>query len=76
MPLYAAITEDGFGLTSAVVLSIRGHWLFGTLVQNLFSVAGPKQRADVNQMLMQPFVNYNLRQVAESEELFTSGNSP
>ena len=46
---------------TAVVLSIRGHWLFGTLVQNLFSVAGPKQRAEVNQMLMQPFVNYNLR---------------
>ena len=46
---------------TAVVLSIRGHWLFGALVQNLFSVAGPKARADVNQMLMQPFVNYNLR---------------
>jgi hypothetical protein len=31
------------------------------LVQNLFSVAGPSQRPDVNQMLMQPFVNYNLK---------------
>ena len=46
---------------TVVVLRSHGHWLFGTLVQNLFSVAGPKERADVNQMLMQPFVNYNLR---------------
>jgi hypothetical protein len=46
---------------TVVVLRSQGHWLFGTLVQNLFSVAGPSARADVNQMLMQPFVNYNLR---------------
>lgn len=46
---------------TVVVLRIQGHWLFGTLVQNLFSVAGPTPRADVNQMLMQPFANYNLR---------------
>jgi hypothetical protein len=45
---------------TAVALTIQGHWLFGTLVQNLFSVAGPRERSDVNQMLMQPFVNYNL----------------
>jgi hypothetical protein len=46
---------------TVVVLRSQGHWLFGTLVQNLFSVAGPTARPDVNQMLMQPFVNYNLR---------------
>jgi hypothetical protein len=46
---------------TAVVLSIKGHWLFGALVQNLFSVAGPHERSDVDQMLMQPFVNYNMR---------------
>jgi hypothetical protein len=46
---------------TVVVLRIQGHWLFGTLVNNLFSVAGPSARRDVNQMLMQPFVNYNLR---------------
>jgi hypothetical protein len=45
---------------TVVVLRIQGHWLFGSLVQNLFSVAGPSARKDVNQMLMQPFVNYNL----------------
>jgi hypothetical protein len=60
-------TEDILGTEktsigpTAVALSIQGHWLFGTLVQNLFSVAGPRERPDVNQMLMQPFVNYNLR---------------
>src|SRR6202162_5399627 len=46
---------------NVVVLRSQGHWLFGTLVQNLFSVAGPSSRADVNQMLLQPFVNYNLK---------------
>jgi hypothetical protein len=46
---------------SAVVLRSQGHWLFGTLVQNLFSVAGPSARPTVNQMLVQPFVNYNMR---------------
>jgi hypothetical protein len=45
---------------TVVVLRIQGHWLFGSLMQNLFSVAGPSARKDVNQMLMQPFVNYNL----------------
>jgi hypothetical protein len=46
---------------TVVALRSQGHWLYGALVQNLFSVAGPKERADVNQFLMQPFVNYNLR---------------
>jgi hypothetical protein len=46
---------------SVVVLRSHGHWLFGSLVQNLFSVAGPSGRSDVNQMLIQPFVNYNIR---------------
>jgi hypothetical protein len=45
---------------TVVVLRIQGHWLFGSLAQNLFSVAGPSGRPDVNQMLLQPFVNYNL----------------
>jgi hypothetical protein len=45
---------------TVVALRNQGHWLFGTLVYNVFSVAGPAARPDVNQMLMQPFVNYNL----------------
>jgi hypothetical protein len=46
---------------TAVVLKIQGHWLYGALANNLFSVAGPSARADVNQMLVQPFANYNLK---------------
>jgi hypothetical protein len=38
-----------------------GHWTLGVLVNNLFSVAGPSSRADVNQMLVQYFINYNLK---------------
>jgi len=32
----------------------------GALVRELWSVAGPDGRHDVNQFLIQPFVNYNL----------------
>ena len=46
---------------TVVALRNQGHWLYGALVYNLFSVGGPVSRSDVNQMLMQPFVNYNLR---------------
>ena len=46
---------------TAVALKSQGHWLYGTLINNLFSMAGPSARADVNQMFMQPFVNYNFR---------------
>ncbi len=55
----------GSGKTSIgptlVVLKSQRLWLFGSLAQNLWSVeAGPKDRPAVNQMLLQPFVNYNL----------------
>ena len=39
---------------------MKGPWVFGALVNNLWSFAGEDDRADVNQMLIQPFVNYNL----------------
>jgi hypothetical protein len=60
-------TEDILGTKklsvgpTVVALRSHGHWLYGALVNNLFSVAGPSARQDVNQMLAQPFVNYNLR---------------
>jgi hypothetical protein len=37
------------------------NWTLGALVNNLFSVAGPSDRADVNVMSLQYFVNYNLK---------------
>jgi len=46
---------------SVVVLSTPGHWVIGALVNNVWSVAGPHERAVVNQMLLQWFVNYNMK---------------
>jgi hypothetical protein len=45
---------------SAVLLSTPKPWVFGLLVRNLWSYAGDGDRADVNQFLAQPFINYNL----------------
>jgi hypothetical protein len=44
---------------SIVVLKDTGHWLFGALANNQWSVAGwgPKNQ---NNFLVQPFCNYNL----------------
>jgi hypothetical protein len=46
---------------SAVALVQPGHWTLGALVNNVFSVAGSSHRPSVNQMLLQYFVNYNLK---------------
>jgi hypothetical protein len=53
----------GLGPT-AVALKITGPWVVGGLINNVWSVAGDDDRADVNQMLFQPFVNYNFPQHA------------
>ncbi|SRR5216684_4122190 len=45
---------------SVVALVQPGHWTLGALVNNAWSVAGPSDRAKVNQMLLQYFINYNL----------------
>ena len=44
---------------TAVALTIQGPWVVGALINNQWSVAGWGDK-DVNQMLLQPFVNYNL----------------
>lgn len=46
---------------SAVVLSTQGPWVLGALFNNPISVAGKDDRKKVNQMLIQPFVNYNMK---------------
>jgi hypothetical protein len=46
---------------SMVVLVQPGHWTFGGLVNNVWSVAGSGGRAAVNQMTFQYFLNYNLK---------------
>jgi hypothetical protein len=45
---------------AAVGLTMRGPWVFGLLAQNLWSFAGDSDRPDVNQMMIQYFINYNL----------------
>jgi hypothetical protein len=51
-----------FSIGPAVVVLVQpGKWTLGALVSNLFSVAGPSSRPDVNFMTFQYFVNYNLK---------------
>ena len=47
---------------SFVALAQPGHWTLGVLVSNVWSFAGSSDRASVNQMLVQYFINYNLSQ--------------
>jgi hypothetical protein len=44
---------------AAVALTMQGHWVVGAVMNNQWSVAGWGS-GHVNQMLIQPFVNYNL----------------
>ena len=44
---------------SVVALSMQGPWVIGGLVQNVWSYAGSGGN-DVNALLAQPFVNYNM----------------
>jgi hypothetical protein len=44
----------------AVGLVMPKPWVVGLLARQLFSVAGSPGRADVNQTLLQPLVNYNM----------------
>jgi hypothetical protein len=45
---------------SVVVLAMPDPWVVGVLWRNVWSVAGDSDRASVNRMLVQYFVNYNL----------------
>lgn len=46
---------------SIVLLTQPGHWTIGMLANNVWSVAGSGGRPDVNQFLLQYFINYNLK---------------
>jgi hypothetical protein len=46
---------------SVVLLTQPGHWTLGVLANNIWSVAGSGSRPDVNQFLLQYFINYNLK---------------
>ena len=45
---------------SVVFVATPGSALLGFLVNNIWSYAGPSDRRDVNQMVIQYFINYNL----------------
>jgi hypothetical protein len=53
-------TEKWSAGPSAVVVAQPGPFVLGGLVRQLWSFAGDDDRQDVSQMLIQPFVNYNL----------------
>ncbi|HUL88806.1 MAG TPA: outer membrane protein [Pseudolabrys sp.] len=43
-----------------VLLTTPGHWVIGVLANNQWSVGGDPLRRSVNEMLVQPFINYNM----------------
>jgi hypothetical protein len=45
---------------TAVLLAQPNPWSLGILVRHLWSFAGDDDRSDVNQSLIEPFINYNL----------------
>lgn len=45
---------------TACGLFMTGPWVYGALANNVWSVGGDKSRPNVNQFLVQPFINYNL----------------
>jgi hypothetical protein len=46
---------------NVVALAMPGHFVMGVLVNNIWSVAGSGSRPSVNQMLVQYFINYNMK---------------
>jgi hypothetical protein len=54
--------QEKFGLgPTAVALVQPGKWTLGVLTNNVWSVAGNSSLPDVNQFLLQYFINYNLK---------------
>jgi len=45
---------------SGVALTMRGPWVIGGIVSQLWSVGGDEDRGDVSNFLFQYFINYNL----------------
>lgn len=53
--------SDKWSLGAGVVLlTMPGNWVVGVLATNVWSVAGDSDAADVNLMMLQPIINYNL----------------
>lgn len=48
----------GVGPTALLLRQTNG-WTYGALVNQIWSISGADDRPDVNQMFLQPFINYN-----------------
>jgi len=65
--IFPTNTDDRLGVDkwsagpAAVALAKPGHWLFGALVQNVWSYAGDSDASDVNFFSFQYFINYNFK---------------
>ncbi|MDG2081471.1 MAG: hypothetical protein P8J47_06750 [Bacteroidales bacterium] len=46
---------------SVVALTMQGPWVVGVLVNNIWSFGGDSDRSDINTMLLQYFINYNMK---------------
>jgi hypothetical protein len=63
---FPTATDDALGQgkwcagPTAVGLYMDGPWVVGALINQIWSFAGDDDREYVNQMLIQPFINYNL----------------
>ena len=52
-------TEKWSAGAGAVAVRMDGPWVYGVLVNNIWSFAGDDSQPNVNQMFLQPFINYN-----------------
>jgi len=55
---YLGTKKIGVGPT-VIVLQQKNGWTYGALMNQVWSVAGDEDRADVNQMYLQPFITKN-----------------
>ncbi|WP_296704858.1 hypothetical protein [Algoriphagus sp.] len=54
------LTTKKFGMgPTAVALKQMNGWTVGGLINQIWSVAGDQDRADISQMFLQPFITYN-----------------
>jgi hypothetical protein len=54
--------QGKFGMGPSFVALVQpGHWTIGALMNNVWSIGGPRTRPPVNQFLLQYFVNYNMK---------------
>jgi hypothetical protein len=54
------LTGKKFGIGPTIVaLKQKNGWTYGALINQIWSVSGSKERPDISQMLLNPFLTYN-----------------